>query len=55
MPDEARPLALVEVHPEESSPPTLAGDGDYRVGPYHVVGNPALVDRVRQAFPSWGG
>jgi hypothetical protein len=49
-----RPLALVQVRPSESAPPTLSVPGDYSVGPYHIVGNPALVGRVRQALPEWG-
>lgn len=46
-------LALVEVRPGESAPPILTGPGDYNVGPYHVVGNAALVTRVREAMPDW--
>ena len=46
-------LASVEIRPGESSPPPPAVPGDYRVGPYHVVGNPAFVTRVRQALPEW--
>src|ERR1700722_11215323 len=48
------PLALVEVQPGESAP-SFYLPGDYRVGPYHVVGNAALVMRVCQALLKRGG
>jgi hypothetical protein len=47
-----RPLALVEVQPGESAP-SFHLPGDYRVGPYYFVGNPAPVMRVCQALPKW--
>jgi hypothetical protein len=44
-------VALVEIRPSESATPSFYLLGDYRVGPYHFVGNAALVMRVCQALP----